>query len=136
MYRTIANVGLVMVLSAGAAVAAPGLSKMQAGVVTKQIATLKHAEERQMAKGWTDAKKVAEFICRPQAQQTLEKQVKGTDRVFLGSDDPASLTLEGNTQLHGSGQLRAANNWQDFRFECRLDPVSGKATSFVATMTP
>lgn len=114
------------------AVQEPSLSPAQTKVVEEQIATLKYPEERQLASEWTNAKKMAEFMCHPLALETLEKQVPGTDRVFLGTDDPSTLTLHSDRLLAGSGSLRDGDDWKDFRFDCQLDPDTGKATAFQA----
>ena len=114
----------------------PALSAAQSKAVAKSIAALKRPEERQLASGWSNAKKVAEIICRPAALRTLKKQIPGADRVFLGTNDPATLTLVSNKSLVGTGQVRSGANWTEFSFACQLDPRSGKARSFTAKMTP
>ena len=138
MHRLLARAALAATLFAGCSgtMAATALSVAQSKIVATQVAALKHPEERQMASAWSDAKKVAEFICQPLARQALQTQVKGTDRVFLGTDDASTLSLDGNRVLTGTGSSRAGSDWKDFSFECRLDPDSGKATSFIATMKP
>lgn len=83
-----------------------------------------------MAQNWTNAKKVAEFICRPAALTSLKKQIIGADRVFLGSDAADSLTLLNNGQLIGSGQVRALQGWQYFTFTCDINPDTGMITRF------
>jgi hypothetical protein len=110
--------------------AEPSLSAAEQAIVAKQISTLRSPAERQMAPGWSSAKKVAEFICRPAALATLKKQAKGVDRVFLGSDVRESLTLESNKRLTGTGQFRSGQSWTDFTFTCDLNPDTGKVTAF------
>ena len=83
-----------------------------------------------MAQDWTNAKKVGEFLCRPAALPILKKQIKGADRVFLGTDAADSLTLVNNGQLTGSGQVRAPQGWQYFTFTCDVNPDTGKVTGF------
>lgn len=114
----------------------PALSAAQTKVVAKSIAALKLPEERQLASGWSNAKKVAEVICRPAALRALKKQVSGADRVFLGTNDPATLTLVSNKSLVGTGQVRSGADWTEFSFACQLDPRTGKARSFTAKLTP
>lgn len=116
--------------------AEPALSAAQSAAVAKSISALKHPEERQLASSWSNAKKVAEVICRPAALPALKKQVPGADRVFLGTDDPATLTLASNESLTGTGQVRAAAGWRDFAFTCKLDPKTGKAAGFKAVLQP
>lgn len=116
--------------------AEPALSAAQSAAVAKSISALKHPEERQLASGWSNAKKVAEVICRPAALPALKKQVPSADRVFLGTDDPATLTLASNASLTGTGQVRAAAGWRDFTFTCKLDPKTGKAAGFKAVLQP
>ncbi len=114
----------------------PTLSPAETTAVNRQIATLHSSVDRSVANGWTNAKKVAETICRPAALPVLKKQLPGTDRVFLGTDDPKTLNLESNTKLTGSGSARTPNGWQDFTFTCEVNPETGKVTSFVPTLTP
>ena len=85
-----------------------------------------------MANGWSEAKQVAEFICRPAALPVLRRQRRGADRVFLGIDPVADhgLSLESDHLLRGSGSVRTADGWRDFRFTCRLDPDTGKVRRF------
>jgi hypothetical protein len=92
--------------------------------------------DRSVANGWSNAKKVAETICRPAAVATLKKEISGTDRVFLGTDDPKTLSLESNAKLTGTGSARNPEGWQDFSFVCEVDPETGQVTSFVPVLTP
>ena len=105
------------------------LSPSQTSVIARGIAKLKYPQERSLASQWNDAKKVAEFICRPLATSVLKRRSKA-DRVFLGTDDPKTLRLVGTRQLDGSGQYRAGSDWQTFTFSCILDPQKGTATAF------
>jgi hypothetical protein len=114
----------------------PALSPAESAAVTRQVATLHSSVDRSMANGWSNAKKVAELICRPAALPVLKKQIPGTDRVFLGTDDPRTLSLESNAKLTGTGSARNPKGWQDFTFTCELNPETGKVTSFVAVLTP
>lgn len=113
-----------------AAAAAEKLSAAQMTVVAKQIGQLKYPQERALASAWSDAKKVAEFICRPLAMNILKRRFKGADRVFLGDDKVQSLQLAGDHQLTGYGQVRIPTGWRTFDFSCALDPRSGKALGF------
>lgn len=116
--------------SPSAAAPAPShLSPSQAAVISRAIAKLKYPQERSLAAQWSDAKKVAEFICRPLATAVLKRR-SNADRVVLGTDDPKTLNLVSARQLDGSGQYRAGNDWQDFTFSCTLDPQKGTATTF------
>lgn len=108
----------------------PELSPSQQAIVNRKIATLKSPVDRHVAEGWSNAKKVAELLCRPTALPVLKKQNAGVDRVFLGTDDPHTLSLESNRRLTGSGEFRTAKGWQDFTFSCELNPATGKVTSF------
>jgi hypothetical protein len=122
------------VLPSGAAEASH-LSSAQAAVVAGKIAKLKYPQERSLASRWSEAKKAAEFICRPLAMRVLKRHFKKADRVFLGTDDPGTLHLFGNRRLSGSGQVRIGYDWQTFTFSCTLDPRTGKAVSFATTFT-
>jgi len=116
--------------------AEPALSAAESAAVARQIAALHSSADRGVASGWSNAKKVAEMICRPAAVAALKKQIPGTDRVFLGTDDPKTLTLESNARLTGTGSARNPKGWQDFSFTCEVDPESGKVTRFVPVPTP
>ena len=93
--------------------AQPELSKAESVIITRRIAILNTPGERRMAKEWPDAKKVAEILCRPAALRTLQHQAAGVDKVFLGTDDPTTLTLESDQRLMGIGQYRTPKGWQD-----------------------
>jgi len=130
-----AGVAISMALLPLGATAADGLSPAQASFVADQIAKLKYPEERSVASQWSDAKKVAEFICRPAALGVLQKQLETADRVFLGTDDPKTLDLVSDSLLRGSGQVRTGSDWRTFTFSCVLDPATGKAVSFEPSFT-
>jgi hypothetical protein len=117
-------------VAARAQSAEPALSAAETAAVKRQIATLHSSAERSMANGWSNAKKVAEMICRPAAIPALDKQISGVDRVFLGTDDPKTLTLESDAKLTGTGSARYPKGWQDFTFTCEVDPATAKVTSF------
>lgn len=137
--RALGATMLLMITPLTAQSATPGeppLSAAQTKVVSKAIAKLERPEERALASSMTNAKKVAEVICRLAALSALKKQIPGADRVFLGTNDPATLTLVSNKSLVGTGQVRSGANWTEFSFACELDPRSGKARSFTAKMTP
>lgn len=108
----------------------PTFSPAETAVISRKIATLKSSTDRNVATGWSNAKKVAELICRPAALPILKKQIKGTDRVFLGTDAPQSLSLESNRRLTGTGQARTPEGWKDFTFTCNLNPATGKVIDF------
>ncbi len=110
------------------------LSSAQVAVVARDIAKLKYPQERSVASHWTDAKKAAEFICRPLATSVLKRHLKEADRVFLGTGEPHTLRLESNNRLSGRGQVRVGYNWQTFTFSCALNPRTGKAVSFKTTL--
>ena len=127
---------IVLIVSATAVSAdVSRLSPAQASVAASRIAALKYPQERALASGWTDAKKVAEFMCRPLAMKVLKRRDKSADRVFLGTDDPGTLNLVSNRSLTGSGQVRTKSGWQTFTFTCGVDPRTGRAVSFQSTPT-
>jgi hypothetical protein len=72
----------------------PAPSLAESAVISRHIATLRSSADRDVALHWSNAKKIAELICRPAALPVLKRQAKGADRVFLGTDAPQSLTLE------------------------------------------
>jgi hypothetical protein len=126
------KLSLALFLMTCSPVLAANLSPAQTSVVAKQIAKLKYPQERSLASGWTDAKKAAEFICRPLATRVIKRRFKNADRVFLGTDQPGTLQLVSDRRLEGSGQARTGSTWQAFTFTCTLDPRTGRAVSFNA----
>ncbi|SFO08537.1 hypothetical protein [Xenorhabdus japonica] len=82
-----------------------------------------------MVKDWSDAKKVAEFICRPFALPIIKQHYRDADTVFLGDVSPDSIRLEHPSELVGLGMYRTDDGWHDIRFSCKLD-ATGKAKSF------
>jgi hypothetical protein len=142
MSRVVRKAATVLLLSALTIVAQaadrpePELSPAQKTAIARQIATLRSSSDRQAAGRWSNSKKVAELICRPATLPILKKQFSDADRVFLGTSDPKTLTLETNAKLTGTGQIRTSHGWQDFTFTCNVNPQSGKVTSFQSTNTP
>lgn len=133
-------VEIALLMSAATAPAPPAteptLSPAQNAKIAHAIAALKSPGERELASGWSNAKKVAEVICRPAALPALRKQVPDADRVFLGTDDPSTLTLVSTRSLTGSGTVRSGMKWRDFTFTCALTPSSGKVAGFTAVLKP
>ena len=115
--------------------AEPALSAAEQDAVGHQIGMLRSPVDRQVAHDWSNAKKVAEFICRPAAMPVIRKQAKGVDRVFLGTDSAESLTLESDQRLTGSGTFRTPQGWQDFSFVCDLNAQTGKVMAFTPVLT-
>jgi len=114
----------------------PQLSPAQSAIIQQKIATLHAAGERNIARSWSNAKKVGEVICRPEALTTLKKKNPAIDKVFLGTSDPASLALESNERLTGTGQYRIGHQWTNFTFTCDLNPKNGKASGFQIVPLP
>lgn len=106
------------------------LSAAEVAAIEHRIATLRSPADRGLAQNWSNAKKVAELLCRPQALPVLKERLTGVDRVFLGTDDPQSLTLVSSSKLLGVGSARTPQGWQDFKFTCELDPATAKVTRF------
>ena len=108
------------------------LSPAQQKVVSQQVTRLKGTEEKADVNGWSDARKLAEFFCRPIALAEFKKANKQASRVFLGRDDEdvKKFVIEGNTKVSGNGSVRFFGEWKDFSFACTLDPDKGTATSF------
>lgn len=104
------------------------LTTGEAAVISRSIAGLKAMPERRMAIAWSIEKKLAEFICRPLAQDILRQQQRA-DRVFLGGANGSHLTLTAD-ELSGNGSYRQPTGWVDISFTCRVDGDTGKAESF------
>ena len=114
----------------------PQLSPSQTAIINRKIATLRTSGERNMAQSWSNANKIGEIICRPAALSTLKKKNSAIDKVFLGTSDPTTLTLESNQRLTGTGQYRIGYNWTDFTFTCNLDSKTGKVTGLQIVPLP
>jgi hypothetical protein len=108
----------------------PALSAGEARVIDMKIESMRSVSDRKVAREWSNAKKVAEVICRPHAISYWKKTVPGTERVLLGTSDPATLVLESDRKLTGSGQYRTSKGWTDFNFTCELNPDRGRVSKF------
>jgi hypothetical protein len=97
-----------------------------------KIESLRSEADRKVAREWSNAKKVAEVICRPHATAYWKKAAPGTDRVILGTSDSSTLILESDRRLTGSGQYRTPKGWTDFNFTCELNPDKGRVSRFEA----
>jgi hypothetical protein len=111
------------------------LAPAQQRVINAGIARLRLSGERQIAREWGNAKQIAEFICRPAASPALARELKGVDRIFLGTDVRDSLRLVSRSELTGTGQARVGGGWQAFSFECWMDPDTAKVVRFTVTMS-
>jgi hypothetical protein len=131
---------IILLLMAGFAETAVAedslLSPAEKAVIAKRIAALPSPEERHLAQEWSDAKSAAEFLCRPAAMSVLRRQVKGADRVFLGTDAADSLKLESSSRLTGTGSVRSPSGWRDFTFQCQINQQTGRAMKFQAALKP
>ncbi|HGG5185948.1 TPA: hypothetical protein ACLGU7_004836 [Salmonella enterica] len=68
---------------------------------------VKNKNDRQSARNeWSEARRVAEFLCRPVALKEIQKRYPDADRVFLGSGHNDGLTLHSASHLTGCGQFR------------------------------
>lgn len=91
---------------------------------------------------WTQAQRVAEFICRPLAQKEISRQYAGVDKVILDQGKENTQHLSSERLLTGNGQYRTGNTWTPFLFECEISAQTGKAVKFrildkaVKTMAP
>lgn len=110
------------------------VSPAQQRVIEAGITGLRSPSDRAVARGWSRAKQVAEFICRPKALAAFDGKLKGVDRVFLGTDDPNSLSLIRSDKLVGTGQARYDGGWRTFSFACLMDPKTAKVTKFLISM--
>ncbi|EAO1992755.1 hypothetical protein E0G79_23755 [Salmonella enterica] len=81
---------------------------------------------------WSEAKQVAEFLCRPAALIEIRKYYPDAEKVFLGSGHNSGLTLHSSTRLTGKGQYirRGSTEWRAFHFECLTDMDKGRVKRF------
>lgn len=91
---------------------------------------------------WTEAQRVAEFICRPLAQKEITQQHPGADKVILDQGKENTQHLVSERLLTGNGEYRTGNKWTPFLFECEISTQTGKVEKFrildkpVRTMAP
>lgn len=111
----------------------PALSAGEARVIDMKIESMHSLSDRKVAREWSNAKKVAEVICRPHATAYWKKTVPGTERVILGTSDPSTLVLDSDRKLTGFGQYRTSKGWTDFNFTCELNPDRGRVSNFDVT---
>ncbi|EBC1602732.1 TPA: hypothetical protein G8L55_004537 [Salmonella enterica] len=80
---------------------------------------------------WSDAHRVAGFLCRLQSLKPCGNKNKKADKVFLGNGKNGGLNLQPATILTGAGQCRTDGTvWKIFSFSCELSPVTGGVTNF------
>lgn len=93
-------------------------------------------------KNWTEAQRVAEFICRPLGQQFVKQAFAGVDKVILDQGAKNTQHLRSVTLLTGTGQYRTGNDWTPFHYECVISGQTGEALEFrllsrdILTMAP
>ncbi|POT56154.1 hypothetical protein C3432_19455 [Citrobacter amalonaticus] len=79
---------------------------------------------------WTEAQRVAEFICRPLAQKYVKSLFPKVDKVIMDQGKTNKQRLISSTRLTGNGQYRSGNSWTPFDYECQLSEKTGKALKF------
>ncbi|ECC9460408.1 hypothetical protein DRW78_16050, partial [Salmonella enterica subsp. salamae] len=79
---------------------------------------------------WTEAQRVAEFICRPLAQKEITRQHPGADKVILDQGKKDTQHLLSARFLIGNGEYRTGNTWTSFLFKCEISTQTGKAEKF------
>lgn len=79
---------------------------------------------------WTEAQRVAEFICRPLAQRFIEQAFTGVDKVILDQGPKNTQHLRSSTRLTGNGEYRTGNDWTPFHYECVISGQTGEALEF------
>lgn len=135
--RMLAETLILMFATTIAHAQAPApLSRAQQQRIAHAVQSLKSPAERRLAMRWSDAKQVAEWLCRPAAYRELQKAYPGTERVFLGLGGKHDLRLVGNRELTGVGEARTADGWKTFSFTCELDPRSGNVVQFTEKIEP
>lgn len=79
---------------------------------------------------WTEAQRVAEFICRPLALKELQKRYTDVDKVIFDQGKHNMQRLISPALLTGNGQYRRGINWTTFHFACELSVKTGEAMGF------
>ncbi|EAQ8164021.1 hypothetical protein ABXZ70_004538 [Salmonella enterica] len=104
----------------------------QSYLAQEMRAQIKNSSDFQSIRAeWTEAHKVAEFLCRPVALKMIRNTLPDVDKVFLGDGKNGGLTLNSPSRLTGTGQYRTGGvNWVPFEFSCQLSPSTGAVTGF------
>ncbi|ECC8733136.1 DUF930 domain-containing protein [Salmonella enterica subsp. enterica] len=108
----------------------PGQRNVLESVINKQV---KNDNDRLFVRNtWSEARLVAEFLCRPAALKEIRKHYPDAGKVFLGSGHNSGLTLHSSTRLTGKGQYirRGSTEWHAFNFECLTDVDKGRVKRF------
>ncbi|EDJ9072692.1 TPA: DUF930 domain-containing protein [Salmonella enterica] len=108
----------------------PGQRNVLESVINKQV---KNDNDRLFVRNsWSEARQVAEFLCRPAALKEIRKHYPDAEKVFLGSGHNSGLTLHSSTRLTGKGQYirRGSTEWHAFNFECLTDVDKGRVKRF------
>lgn len=99
------------------------------------IAGIPDGLSRQIVRKWSAATQIAEFQCRPVALPVISRYWPEDDPVdqVIMLKGKGDLFLVNNQRLSGRGQMRTASGWHDFRYQCELDPLTGRVSRFVVT---
>ncbi|MJN99469.1 hypothetical protein DNX92_23150 [Salmonella enterica subsp. enterica] len=81
--------------------------------------------DREIIAGWTEAQRVAEFICRPALQKEIRRQFPAADKTILDQGTGNQHHLESPSLLTGNGQFRTGIEWTRFNYRCELTGSSG-----------
>ncbi|ECI4646614.1 hypothetical protein ID80_004776 [Salmonella enterica subsp. enterica serovar Ball] len=90
----------------------------------------KPAEKKFVNNEWTEAQRVAEFICRPLAEKVVKNHFPAADKILFDQGHNNRHHLVSATLLEGNGQYRTGNNWVPFYYQCELSAKTGEALEF------
>ncbi len=90
-------------------------------LIDKQVT---RSGDRKIIEGWTEAQRVAEFICRPAVQKEIRQQFPAADKTILDLGT-GNHHLESPSLLTGNGQFRTGIEWTHFNYRCELTENSG-----------
>lgn len=97
-------------------------------LINHQLRT--QSERDYVNKSWTEAQRVAEFICRPLAQHFIQQKFAGVDKVILDQGPKNTQHLMSANLLAGNGQYRIGNDWTPFHYECGISEQTGESLDF------
>ncbi|EHM1373180.1 hypothetical protein KFS96_004016 [Salmonella enterica] len=108
------------------------LNRAQSAYLSNLInSQLKNQDDRHyIFDHWSEAQRVAEFICAPLAKNLIKQRFPDVDKIILDQGPDNKQKLISSTLLAGNGQYRVGNTWTPFSYECELSDQTGKATKF------
>jgi hypothetical protein len=107
--------GLLLALAIVAPAAEPDLSPAEKANIAKQIAAMKGAPDRQVAEGFTNAKKVAEYLLPSSRSPRNQKAGEGRRSRLPRNKRPGNTNARKQPASSGHGQLPLPGRLERFQ---------------------